>query len=77
MKNAAYDGPAQMQIVCPFFKRESRMNHDIICEGPLPNVTNALRFGAESTRQEWMQAYCMDLSACEKCLIYHVANYKY
>ena len=63
-------------ILCPYFHKESKQHHSIVCEGPQDGTTMHLHFAREAERLRWLQRHCA--SWCYKsCPICKMAAEKY
>lgn len=63
-------------IICPFFRKESKSKHNISCEGPQDGTTVNLNFASEAVRESWLQRHCMSWDF-GRCPIGKLASEKY
>ena len=64
------------QVKCPFFRREDKGKHRIVCEGISDNTRlNVVFLGKEKERVEHLLHFCSENFA--RCPLYHAANEKY
>ena len=56
-------------ILCPYFRDESKQHHTIACEGPQEKTTVRLNFAREMERLRWLQRHCTawDYHSCPIC----------